>query len=354
MPLNEPIRRALFVELLGGIGDLVFVLPSLDALVRRHPEATWDVLTFAPGGELLLSDPRVHEVFFARRGPQDGSEHPACWHDLAAILEQGDYDLIVSDTRHSDIHLLVETSPARRKVTQLWSGTSATERISRLFLRRLQEEGLVDDVEPPARLCLRVEERRLAEETWAVLNLRPERTVVLNPHAGVRIKRWSDESYVELGRALALEGWRIVVLEGECLPVAARIAAAIPHGKVLPRRRLRVAAACLENVALFVSGDSGLAHVASAVGTPVLGLYGPTSAGRYGVAPPSRNLETPFDCPERNPMDFTLQRCWAAERCVFADKSTCCDDITPAWALEAARSLLSTARPPVVERRVYA
>lgn len=354
MPLNEPIRRALFVELLGGIGDLVFVLPSLDALVRCHPETAWDVLTFAPGGELLLGDPRVHEVFFARRGAQDGSEHPACWHDLAAILEQGDYDLIISDTRHSGIHLLIEASPAHRKVTQLWSGTSASEPIARLFLRRLREEGLVDGVEPPARLCLQVEERRGAEETWAVLDLRPERTVVLNPHAGVRIKRWPEASFVELGNALAADDWKIAVLEGECLPVAARIAAAIPNGKVMPRRRLRVAAACLETVALVVSGDSGLAHVASAVGTPVLGLYGPTSAGRYAVAAPSRNLETPFDCPERNPMDFTLQRCWGAQRCVYPDKSTCCDDITPAAALAAARALLCAARPAPAERRMYA
>lgn len=106
------------------------------------------------------------------------------------------------------------------------------------------------------------------------------------------------------------------------------------------------------NLALFVSGDSGLAHVASAVRTAVLGPCGPTRAGRYGLAVPYRNLQSPFVCPELNPMNFTLQRCWAAECCIVPGKATCCADLAPARGL-AARELLGPARL-AAGRRIHA
>ena len=39
----------LFVELLGGIGDVLIALPAIQALARSHPDAKLAVLTFAPG-----------------------------------------------------------------------------------------------------------------------------------------------------------------------------------------------------------------------------------------------------------------------------------------------------------------
>lgn len=44
-------QRILFIELLGGIGDLVIALPAIHAVARSHPKAHLTVLTFAPGGE---------------------------------------------------------------------------------------------------------------------------------------------------------------------------------------------------------------------------------------------------------------------------------------------------------------
>lgn len=60
--------RILFIELLGGIGDLIIALPAIHALAKSHPAARVTVLTFAPGDQLLQTDPLIDQVVIAPRG----------------------------------------------------------------------------------------------------------------------------------------------------------------------------------------------------------------------------------------------------------------------------------------------
>ncbi|MGH2458654.1 MAG: glycosyltransferase family 9 protein, partial [Chloroflexota bacterium] len=262
--------------------------------------------------------------------------------DVELALSQGSYDLVVCDARHSGIHDLIEARPVPRKITQLWSGAGRDEPISQLFLRRLREERVIDHSigQPSAQLFFRPEERRLAAAMWSQLGVIEEQTIVLNVHSGVAVKRWPAERFVTIGRRLTEDGWTIAVLAGDAPRAAWEIAEAIPAARFVPKVGLRQSAACLANTALVVSGDSGLAHLANAVGAPVLAIFGPTWAGRYGVGSPSVNLGSPFECPERNPLNFTTQRCWYTGRCIFTGKATCCEDVTSDEVLAAARNLL--------------
>src|SRR5919107_5245376 len=70
------VREILFVELLGGLGDVLISLQAIQALARSHPEARLTVLTFPPGGELLEGDPQVHEVAHAPK-PNPARPHRA-------------------------------------------------------------------------------------------------------------------------------------------------------------------------------------------------------------------------------------------------------------------------------------
>nr|MBA3906241.1 glycosyl transferase [Pseudonocardiales bacterium] len=67
---NSGFQRILVVELLGGIGDLVMVLPSVHALARHHRGAALRVLTHAPGDTLLRFDPWVTEVHRVAKGQE--------------------------------------------------------------------------------------------------------------------------------------------------------------------------------------------------------------------------------------------------------------------------------------------
>jgi ADP-heptose:LPS heptosyltransferase len=231
-------------------------------------------------------------------------------------------------------------------VTRLWRDARADEPIPALFLRRLSEEGLVDpsdgDVKPVLRLS--DAERRAGQVVMESVGLRPDRTIVFNPNAGVSIKSWSDASFVELGRRLCDEGYDVAVVADVDRPARASLVNAISGACALPRMTLRQVGAAMAAASAVVSGDSGVAHLAAAVGVPVVAIYGPTWFGRYGVAPPSVSLQSPFACPERIPMNFTVQRCWAADRCVFSDKRSCCDDVDVTMVHRAIHELLQSGR----------
>jgi ADP-heptose:LPS heptosyltransferase len=111
--------------------------------------------------------------------------------------------------------------------------------------------------------------------------------VVVHPGASVPARTWAPRLHAELVGALAAAGWRVAVTgsAGE-RELTARVAAgAITAGSVRARAQVRdlggatdlaQLAAVLEGAAAVVVGNTGPAHLAAAVGTPVVSLYAPT------------------------------------------------------------------------------
>lgn len=107
------------------------------------------------------------------------------------------------------------------------------------------------------------------------------RWVAVAPGASKANKRWPPERLAEVARRLRGEGFRVALLggpmDGELLTVLR------PHVEVdLSSESLPVLASVLKRVELLIGNDSGLVHVAGALGTPALALFGPTSVARWG------------------------------------------------------------------------
>jgi heptosyltransferase-2 len=103
--------------------------------------------------------------------------------------------------------------------------------------------------------------------------------VAFAPGAVGPSKRWPAELFTELARALSAQGAAVWVLGG---PDDASLAAEIvrdcgPHAHDLTSNDLRNAILALKLATAAVSNDSGLSHVAAAIGTPTIGIFGPTS-----------------------------------------------------------------------------
>jgi heptosyltransferase-2 len=92
-------------------------------------------------------------------------------------------------------------------------------------------------------------------------------------------KRWSAERFADAGRRLAARGWRVLLCggageRGTCDEVAARCGAESLAG----RTSLTAMAALCAGADAVVSNDSGLAHLAGAVGAPTIAVFGSTSS----------------------------------------------------------------------------
>jgi ADP-heptose:LPS heptosyltransferase len=119
-----------------------------------------------------------------------------------------------------------------------------------------------------------------------------DRLVLMNPGARRPDKQWPVAHYRELARRLADEAAaRVVVLWGPGEEAEARtIAASAVGGATAPATSLRELTALARRARLVIAGDTGPLHLAAAVGTPCLGLYGPTSGARNGPYGPGHRV----------------------------------------------------------------
>lgn len=157
--------------------------------------------------------------------------------------------------------------------------------------------------------------------------------VVVHPGAAVPARAWSPARHAELVARLEGEGWRVVVtgspLERD---LCARIVAASRSGagNLAGRTSLAALGEVLAGARAVVVGNTGPAHLAAAVGTPVVSLYAPT-------VPPTR--WRPWGVPHvlLGNQDITCRGC-RARRCPFPDHP-CLDGIAVADIVTAVESL---------------
>ena len=112
-------------------------------------------------------------------------------------------------------------------------------------------------------------------------------------------KHWPEQYWAELAHVAAADGFEVVLPWGDPDDRlrAERIIQSAAAGELLPRQDLTGLARTLAAASGVVGVDSGLAHLAAAVGTPAITLYGPTRTDLTGAMGPRQlNLAADFDC----------------------------------------------------------
>ena len=322
------VRKILFVELLGGLGDVLISLQAIQVLARSYPKARVTILTFSPGGELLEGDPLIHEVVQVPK-PDPARPHRAR-EAVEELLARDGWDLVVSDTSYDGIDALIRECDAPYTVTNLWRLPPPDEHVGKRFLRLLLADGLIwPEAISPSRVYLTPEEHSLAVERLAGLR-RP--LAFLLPDVGMEVKRWPEERWGALGRALGDRyGADVVVPVGSDPEQASRVARLVgERARVWPRGSLRELAAALSYADIAVGADTGPLRIAATLDVPTVMLFGPAWHGRYGQPSPHVNLQGYPECPQRIVSDFTQQPCWYSETCTLEDRPwrTCLEDIS--------------------------
>ncbi len=269
MKMNSPTRHILVITL-SNIGDAVMTTPVLEALHRRYPQAMIDLVTDRRSSEVFTHCPyRGRIVFKEKRAGWRGTLK------LVRELRRMRYDLIV-DLRTDGLAYLLR---ARRRLTK-WRcrprGPHAVER----HMGVIAILGGLDI--PPTRIWLAPELERDAAQ-----RLRPlpgGRWLALGPGANWAPKIWPAERFRALIAQLSDAFDGVILLGGpgdaeRCREVARDCP--LPCIDLAGHTALLEAAAVLARTTVFVGNDSGLGHLAAAVGTPTVTLFGPGEPQRY-------------------------------------------------------------------------
>jgi heptosyltransferase-1 len=117
------------------------------------------------------------------------------------------------------------------------------------------------------------------------------RVVVISAGGGWGAKRWPPERFAALATALHAKGYAVLVAAANPNDEPAhRTVTASAGAAQLVVCDLPQLTALLRRAALFIAGDTGPLHLAAALGTPVLGIYGPTDPARNGPFTPHKRI----------------------------------------------------------------
>ncbi len=287
------------------LGDVLLITPLIRALRARHPAATLTALTKLEWAPLLSANPHLDEVIGLTRGQ---SLVP-----LARALRKGGY------THRLDLHASVRTRMLRLLAPGAWYGFDPRRRERQALIRRREqryrdqvpvperyfEAASTLDVRPdgrPAELWVSPAAEARAEEWLSRHQLSGERSlIVLAPGAAHATKRWPVGHWRELAGRLAAQGLAPVVVGAAAdreLAGAVVDAAGGRAASTAGELDLQATGALIRQSLVAVAGDTGPMHLATAVGTRVVALFGPTveAFGFFPYAATSTVLQRDLAC----------------------------------------------------------
>lgn len=279
----------------GALGDIVNTLPALDALRRRTPDARLTCLgqfelmqllaeTKAIDTPLSLDYPGLHTLFHPKLPPPQSLVAFLQGFDLALSWMRGSAEVFPQRLAGLGLKTIFHPGP--------FPPLPGSGPASRYYAEPLIQLGIKLESERPC-LPLTTEQKR----AW--LSRHPELLaapyVVIHPGSGSPRKNWPAENFAALAQALWKRfGGKLVVLQGpadeEAVAKMVQAAAGFPLA-VKSSLSLRELAALLAGASLVVGNDSGVSHLAGAVGAPIVAIFCATDPAIWGVLQPqARNL----------------------------------------------------------------
>ena len=297
------LQRVLVVKLRHH-GDVLLASPVFRVLKERAPHAEIDALVYADTRDMLAGHPaiaRIHSIDRAwkRQGLVTQARHEI---GLLQTLSARRYQLLVHLTGHwrgawlsQALRPRWSVAPVRESRWWSWSFShryplprNTPRHAVEANLDALRRLGIYpEESEKPLVMVPGPEAEARVDELLAAAALSPKGFVQVHPASRWLFKTWTEARNAELLRALARDGHRIVVTgapDPRERAIVARILAdaAVPVTDLCGQLTLRELAAVSARARIFVGVDSAPMHIAAAMGTPVVALFGPSGEKEWG------------------------------------------------------------------------
>jgi lipopolysaccharide heptosyltransferase II len=282
--------RRILISRLKFIGDIVLTTAAVRSVRESFPGAYIAYLGDRTGVSLLEGNPHLNEIIpfdFSRLAMLEQTR-------VALLLRRRRFDLVIDLYGNPRSALLTFLSGARVRVGPDRRGRG------RLYTIRVKDDGKpksaiafhgqylqaagVRAAGTRTEIFLSADERQQGERELAkVLGLSREEltrtpVVALHPGATWPAKKWPAERFSDLALRIRTRlGAHVVLTAGprEAEDIHAVRSDSLPSLPVLKALPLRSLAAALAACSVYVSNDAGPMHIAAALGTPTIGLFGP-------------------------------------------------------------------------------
>ena len=273
---------------LSSLGDVILTTPALRAIHTHFPDAYIAMLVAKQSADVLCENPHLNEIITFDR--------------LSKDKDTGEMLRVIRHLRERKFTLAIDLQRKfRTEMLMYFSG--ATERVGkgRFCTVRVQEQ---DNKHATAHyfdmlhaIGIPAEDQQL--ELFLAESERADAATLLDtagvsdmglkvgffPGAGWKLREWMPERFAAIGDKL-VERFDADILifggqkETELVQAVVNLmkAPAIPFAGNLQVRQL---AACIEKCDLFLTNDTGPMHIAAAVGTPTVSLFGPGNHIRF-------------------------------------------------------------------------
>ncbi len=312
-----PLTRLLIIRP-GGIGDAVFLVPFLRALRKSNPMLKIGVLCEKRNAEIfclqkgLVDELWVYDTissfFNLYRNRFDLIIDTEQWHYLSALVA---YFLkaphtIGFATRRLRAKLFHEKISYDQEVYEL-------ENFKKLFASLLSNVRQIKDINN----CLQIDEKVLQ---WA-RNIVEGPTVAIFLGASIAIRRLNKSQSLPLIRCVLEKGFHVILLGGrDVVPAGKEIEEELFKAEVknfIGKASLIQSAALIKQSRFFVGPDSGLMHLACAVGTPVVAIFGPGNLKKWGPKGERHVIVTEnVECSPCTHLGYTVPTCRESYHCM--------------------------------------
>jgi predicted lipopolysaccharide heptosyltransferase III len=286
------MRNVLIIKL-RYIGDVLLATPTVRAIKAERPDVRVTMMVNRGTEDVLSGNPDMDEILVLDKGSL------AAQSQLIAGLRRRRFDTVIdlTDGDRSAFLSWISGAPVRigfndehrfrgRYYTQVVQSVAGMQHRIDRDLSALKLLGVHASERSP-RLCLTGEDEARADELLGRLGIRRDRPIaIIQPGARYWFKAWPYERFAELACRLASDyGYQVLIggsREEEALAQQIHEAAKGCPISMVGLATLKQFAAIAKRAALFVGNDSGAMHIAAAVGTPMVALFGPSNPDEWG------------------------------------------------------------------------
>lgn len=270
------------------IGDVLLTLPLLQSVKKLFPGARLDFLAIPAARNILETHPDIHQLIIYDKRKRD--KGIIAFFQLIRRLRENRYDLAVVPHRSIRSAALVWAAGIPRRIgfdrsagrfffNHIIPYRRGIHEINR-NLHLLDPFGIAANEKVPPKLFFSLEDEKAVFDWMKIRQLsQSENFVALAPGSVWATKRWPPEYFARLANMLKKAGFQIVLIGGEAdTAVAREVERQIlpPVFNAVGQFTLRQSALLIRQARLLVTNDSAPQHLATAVGTPVAAIFGPT------------------------------------------------------------------------------